>query len=129
MIISLESVCVIPGNAAESTSKSENGYVVDEYERLATSLSNKTVGAVSFYDPRNSNIMTDIKDQETTDLCWLYSTTGMADTYVYKSMEASFPHLRHMAVWLCPMLFLKKILDIIIILPLLLEIMQRHCNT
>ena len=78
-IISLESVCVIPGNAAESTSKSENGYVVDEYERLATSLSNKTVGAVSFYDPRNSNIMTDIKDQETTDLCWLYSTTGMAD--------------------------------------------------
>ena len=72
LIISLESVCVIPGNAAESTSKSENGYVVDEYERLATSLSNKTVGAVSFYDPRNSNIMTDIKDQETTDLCWLY---------------------------------------------------------
>ena len=34
LIISLESVCVIPGNAAESTSKSENGYVVDEYERL-----------------------------------------------------------------------------------------------
>ena len=90
LIISLESVCVIPGNAAESTSKSENGYVVDEYERLATSLSNKTVGAVSFYDPRNSNIMTDIKDQETTDLCWLYSTTGMADTYVYKKYGSKF---------------------------------------
>ena len=90
LIISLESVCVIPGNAAESTSKSENGYVVDEYERLATSLSNKTVGAVRFNDPRNSNIMTDIKDQETTDLCWLYSTTGMADTYVYKKYGSKF---------------------------------------
>ena len=84
LIISLENICIIPGNAAELTDESENGYVVDEYERLTTSLTNKTVGSVSVYDPRNSNIMTDIKDQGNTDLCWLYSTTGMADTYVYK---------------------------------------------
>ena len=90
LIISLENICIIPGNAAELTDESENGYVVDEYERLTTSLTNKTVGSVSVYDPRNSNIMTDIKDQGNTDLCWLYSTTGMADTYVYKKYGSKF---------------------------------------
>lgn len=84
---------------------------------------------MSFYDPRNSNIMTDIKDQETTDLCWLYSTTGMADTYVYKKYGSKFStSAAHGGVAMSNAIS-QKILDIIIILPLLLEIMQRHCNT
>lgn len=90
LIISLESVCVVQGNAVELTDASQSGYIVDEYDRLTTSLSDETVGVTSFYDPRNLHIMTDTKSQGMTNLCWLYATTGMADTYVYKKYGSKF---------------------------------------
>lgn len=96
IIASAISIIIIPTlqcNATElinSDNEMYSGYVDDPYERLGVDTNNNLLSVPSSFDPRELNYTTANKIQETSNLCWLYATTGMAETFVSKNYGSKF---------------------------------------
>lgn len=84
----LSSHAVESGDTVDSSNYS--GYIIDTYERLGADRQDNTLGVPSFYDPRNLSYTTPNKIQGESNLCWLYATTGMAETFVSKNYGTKF---------------------------------------
>lgn len=84
----LSSHAVESGDTVDSSNYS--GYIMDTYERLGADRQDNTLGVPSFYDPRNLSYTTPNKIQGESNLCWLYATTGMAETFVSKNYGTKF---------------------------------------
>ena len=98
----LSSHAVESGDTVDSSNYS--GYIIDTYERLGADRQDNTLGVPSFYDPRNLSYTTPNKIQGESNLCWLYATTGMAETFVSKNYGTKFDVSSSMVLLQCHML-------------------------
>ena len=58
------------------------GFMSDHQNRLGFSADAPLNGFSSSYDPRNNNLSTPVKQQDNTQLCWMYATTGALEQYI-----------------------------------------------
>lgn len=89
----LAAIPFIQGFAVENTEQTTDmagGYLPDDCERLGATGDGTLTGLPSVYDPRNSKFMTDIKDQQTSILCWMYASSGLAEINVSKNFGRKF---------------------------------------
>ena len=74
-------------NATENTQITETatiedyGLIDDDYNRLTIPINGNINSFSSKFDPRNSNYLTDIKNQDRTSLCWMFSAVSLAEQY------------------------------------------------
>lgn len=66
------------------------GEIDDDIERLVFPLVSDTDNFASKYDPRSSGIITSIKDQGQFGLCWMYTASALAETFVSKNYGSLF---------------------------------------
>lgn len=66
------------------------GEIDDDIERLVFPLVSDTDNFASKYDPRDSGIITSIKNQGPFGLCWMYTSTALVETFVSKNYGSLF---------------------------------------
>lgn len=67
-------------------SDTENyGEIEDDSHRLTVPFESDTEQFASKYDPRDSGIITSVKNQNPFGLCWMYATAATVETYVSKN--------------------------------------------
>lgn len=71
-------------------SESTSGWLPDVYERLSPTSDIALYSLDSSYDPREEGFFTEPKDQGSTDLCWMYATSGTIEHYVSKTFGSKF---------------------------------------
>lgn len=63
----------------------ESGYIADDCVRLTDeSYYGDGVGLESSYDPRTYGLSTDVKDQNNSQLCWMFSAVGSEEQFVMR---------------------------------------------
>lgn len=66
------------------------GEIDDGIDRLAFPFTSVTENFASKYDPRDSGIITSIKNQSPFGLCWMYTTAAIVETFVSKNYGSLF---------------------------------------
>lgn len=60
----------------------DSGYVPDTSERLEVPFDYNEVSLSSKYDPREFNRLTDIRNQSSLNLCWMYAAVSAEEQYI-----------------------------------------------
>lgn len=69
--------------AAEPVDDEDNaGYIADETERLEESFSYDGYSLATKYDPRESNHLTDIRNQGNVGICWMYAAVSTEEQFI-----------------------------------------------
>lgn len=67
------------------------GYEEDPYNRLNLEIENNgEYAATTKYDPRNENILTEVKNQNSLRLCWMYAAMASTEQYLSKNFGTKF---------------------------------------
>lgn len=92
VLLSLLIVLLSCGTAMATNTDEEtyNGWIPDEYERLSPSVYDGEWSVPEKYDPRQDGILTDVKDQGQTKLCWMFAASGAVENYASKYYGSKF---------------------------------------
>ena len=58
------------------------GYIADDTERLEESFSYDGYSLTTKYDPRESNHLTDIRNQSDVGICWMYAAASTEEQFI-----------------------------------------------
>lgn len=89
-IISLVSLLLLSIFSTQSVLASESvddendngGYIADDTERLEESFSYDGYSLTTKYDPRESNHLTDIRNQSDVGICWMYAAASTEEQFI-----------------------------------------------
>ena len=89
-IISLVSLLLLSIFSTQSVLASESvddendngGYIADDTERLEESFSYDGYSLTTKYDPRESNHLTDIRNQSDVGICWMYAAVSTEEQFI-----------------------------------------------
>lgn len=81
LLLAFSTQCVF---ATESLDDDEDngGYIADETERLEGSFNLDGYSMVTKYDPRESNRLTDIRNQSNVGICWMYAAVSTEEQFI-----------------------------------------------
>lgn len=74
----------------ELSDTESHGEIDDECHRLVIPIENELEQFPSKYDPRDSGIITSVKNQNPFNLCWMYATAATVEAYVSKNYGSLF---------------------------------------
>ena len=89
-IISLVSLLLLSIFSTQSVLASESvddendngGYVADDTERLEVPFEHDGYSLTTKYDPRESNHLTDIRNQSNVGICWMYAAASTEEQFI-----------------------------------------------
>lgn len=89
-IISLVSLLLLSILSTQSVLASESvddendngGYVADDTERLEVPFEHDGYSLTTKYDPRESNHLTDIRNQSNVGICWMYAAASTEEQFI-----------------------------------------------
>lgn len=95
LLISFYSIIPSSALAEDNMLNSENelnfGFEEDPYSRLNSEIENNgEYAATTKYDPRSENILTEVKNQNSLRLCWMYATMASTEQYISKNYGSKF---------------------------------------
>lgn len=82
LLIALFSTVPVLATDTDAEETVVDGWVADEYEHLAPEQTETELGLPAYYDTRNLNILTSVKDQGVSYLCWMYAGIGAVESLV-----------------------------------------------